>query len=104
MFQSSKIDLMFLFLMIGIPAIAYSVFTLALAVKRYAKLIDEANSQIREFVLMSLAYKASKDIHPMAGPAALQQLSKLRNNEPVVPEEKKEPEKKTGVTIRQGVS
>ena len=69
------------------------------------KLLNGANKHIRDFVLVSLAMKASSEIHPSSGPAILQQLSKMQ----VPPVDNREEQnnakpQKTGVTIRQGTN
>ena len=86
---------------VGFISIGLSILYLKKTVEVQNALLDKAFSQIREFVLASMAYQASKEIHPMTGPAVLQQLKKTTLMPPA-PLEK--PKEKTGVSIRQGLN
>jgi hypothetical protein len=68
------------------------------------RLLSQAYESINDFVQVSLAYQASRDVHPVTGPAVLQRLAELRKT-PEAPQETLQgtDEKKSGVTMKMGI-
>lgn len=63
--------------------------------------IEVLDKTIKQFTLVSLAYKASKEVNPTTGPAVLQQLGKVDQVKELELGLSKEPTR-TGISIRQG--
>lgn len=91
---------------VGFAVLSIAVLVLRGTVKAQDTLLLTAMNQVREFVLSSMAYKASAEIHPMTGPAVLQQLGKVNNKSQLVPKNDAidTGPSKTGVTVRQGAN
>ena len=100
----TEIDVLVIISCLGFSALSLSVCGLRAVIKRQDELLSDALGQIREFVLASLAYKASAETHPMTGPAVLQQLGKLDNKTPLPAPETKPEAGRTGVSITQGIN
>ncbi len=99
----TEIDVMIIISCVGFIVLSSVIILLRATIKTQDALLSEALSQIREFVLASLAFKASADIHPMTGPAVIQQLGKMKKGAPPVSEEELKPDK-SGVSITQGLN
>lgn len=83
--------------------VGLALLILGLIVRSQERIIKTLTAQFGQLALFNQAAGASKEIHPMTGPAILQQMRGV-----VKPEQPKEEEKpkehKTGVVMTQGGS